>query len=73
MQLVLSTIEIQVHVRIRGRLPNARPGPWATIRAWMQRRTQRQALAGLDEHLLRDIGISRADASQEAAKPFWKI
>ncbi|WP_448203026.1 DUF1127 domain-containing protein [Azospirillum sp. sgz302134] len=33
---------------------------------------QRQALLKLDDHLLKDIGISRADAEAETRKPFWK-
>jgi uncharacterized protein YjiS (DUF1127 family) len=33
---------------------------------------QRQALLGLDDHLLRDIGISREEAEREGRKPFWK-
>ena len=34
---------------------------------------QRRALAGLDAHLLDDIGVSRADAAREAARPGWDI
>ena len=33
---------------------------------------QRQALLRLDDHLLKDIGITRADAEGEGAKPFWR-
>lgn len=32
---------------------------------------QRRKLAALDDALLADIGISRADALKEAARPFW--
>ena len=32
---------------------------------------QRQALAALDDHMLKDIGLSRADARCEAERPFW--
>jgi uncharacterized protein YjiS (DUF1127 family) len=39
---------------------------------WSERARQRRELASLDEKLLRDIGISRADAIGEAAKPFWR-
>ncbi len=39
---------------------------------WHQRQQQRQALLKMNERLLSDIGISRCDAEQEAAKPFWK-
>jgi len=36
-----------------------------------ERWRQRQALLELDDRLLRDIGISREQAIQEADKPFW--
>jgi uncharacterized protein YjiS (DUF1127 family) len=42
------------------------------IGAWIERSRQRHALAGLDDRLLRDVGISRAEAAHEAAKPFWR-
>lgn len=38
----------------------------------LDRRKQRRELANLDDRLLRDIGISRAEAAREAAKPFWR-
>lgn len=34
-------------------------------------RRQRHRLALLDERMLRDIGISGADARKEAARPMW--
>lgn len=36
------------------------------------RRRNRLALARLDQHLLRDIGLSGDEARTEAAKPFWQ-
>jgi uncharacterized protein YjiS (DUF1127 family) len=39
---------------------------------WHDRRRQRYALQMLDDRLLKDIGISRADIQGEADKPFWK-
>ncbi len=39
---------------------------------WQERAAQRQALASLDDRLLEDLGISRAEAVQEARKPFWR-
>jgi uncharacterized protein YjiS (DUF1127 family) len=32
---------------------------------------QHQALLRLDENLLRDVGITRAEATQQAASPVW--
>ncbi|MEH2522049.1 uncharacterized protein YjiS (DUF1127 family) [Bradyrhizobium sp. AZCC 1610] len=37
-----------------------------------ERSRQRQALAELDDHALKDIGVTRQQAIAEAAKPFWK-
>jgi uncharacterized protein YjiS (DUF1127 family) len=39
---------------------------------WLGRRAQRRALAALDDRLLRDIGKTRAEATAEARKPFWR-
>jgi uncharacterized protein YjiS (DUF1127 family) len=39
---------------------------------WMERSRQRRALAQLDDHLLRDIGLTRDEARSECANPFWK-
>ena len=46
-----------------------------TINLWIDRSRQRRALgeiAGLDDHLLRDIGVARDAAQRETAKPFWR-
>jgi uncharacterized protein YjiS (DUF1127 family) len=44
--------------------------------AWLRRgyavHRQRRELLALDERMLKDIGISRADALQEGRKPFWR-
>ncbi len=42
------------------------------IAAWQARARQRRELAQLDARELKDIGISRAQAEAEAAKPFWQ-
>jgi uncharacterized protein YjiS (DUF1127 family) len=36
------------------------------------RSRQRQALAELDDDHLKDIGVTRQQAIEEASKPFWK-
>lgn len=38
----------------------------------VERRRQRRALSALDEHQLKDIGLSRGDVEQEITKPFWR-
>lgn len=45
---------------------------YATVVAWQQRYELRQHLLEIDDRLLDDIGFSRIEANQEAAKPFWK-
>jgi uncharacterized protein YjiS (DUF1127 family) len=37
-----------------------------------ERARTRRALARLDDRLLRDIGLSRADIEREIEKPFWR-
>lgn len=39
---------------------------------WQQRARGRQQLRTFDDHLLRDIGITRLQAAAEADKPFWR-
>ena len=43
-----------------------------TLARWQERINGRHALLKLDDRMLRDIGISRADAAREADKPFWR-
>ncbi len=45
--------------------------PFALLAAWGERLKQRAALAEMDDRMLKDIGLSRADALVEADKPFW--
>jgi uncharacterized protein YjiS (DUF1127 family) len=40
--------------------------------AMEERRRQRHALLCLDDRLLKDIGLSRADVDLECGKPFWR-
>jgi uncharacterized protein YjiS (DUF1127 family) len=44
----------------------------ATLRLWRERARSRRELAGLDDHLLRDVGLSPTDANNEIDKPFWR-
>lgn len=39
---------------------------------WQERAEQRAHLAGMDDRMLKDIGVSAVDATHEADKPFWK-
>lgn len=71
---------IQWHVpqdRVRHR--KARPTPanagnrvFATLREWRRRARDRGRLAELDDRMLKDIGITRADVEFLISKPFWR-
>jgi uncharacterized protein YjiS (DUF1127 family) len=39
---------------------------------WRGRARERRQLSELSDVMLKDIGISRADASSEFEKPFWR-
>jgi uncharacterized protein YjiS (DUF1127 family) len=43
-----------------------------TLRVWRERARGRQQLRTFDDHLLRDIGLTRLQAEAEANKPFWR-
>jgi uncharacterized protein YjiS (DUF1127 family) len=42
-----------------------------TALAWQARAAERAQLAAMDDRLLRDVGLSRADVMRESSKPFW--
>jgi uncharacterized protein YjiS (DUF1127 family) len=42
------------------------------VQLWQERAHERHALASLDDHILKDIGVTRSEVNAEAAKPFWK-
>lgn len=39
---------------------------------YRERNASRQALREMEDHLLRDIGLTREQAMIEARKPFWR-
>lgn len=44
---------------------------WKQVERWWTLARQRRALARLDRRMLKDIGLSRADALAESVRPFW--
>lgn len=44
-----------------------------TIQTWQERARQRRQLQGLGDHMLKDLGLHRADVEAEVAKPFWRV
>ena len=53
-------------------LNSALPTLWETLVVWQGRANQRGHLASLEDHVLMDMGMSRADATRESSKPFWR-
>lgn len=56
-------------------------GAWATVLlgavfaalyTWQERATMRRRLLSLDDRMLSDMGLTRADAEREGLKPFWR-
>ncbi len=39
---------------------------------WQTRAFERLRLARLDDRMLKDIGMTRADVMREISKPFWR-
>jgi uncharacterized protein YjiS (DUF1127 family) len=66
--MFIKAIEIEKQTRTA----TSQPSILKVISIWMERRTQRQALAGLDQRLLSDIGMSNAARHKEVIKPFWQ-
>jgi uncharacterized protein YjiS (DUF1127 family) len=40
--------------------------------AWLERMRERRQLAGLNDDMLKDIGVTRADVEHVVEKPFWR-
>ena len=43
------------------------------FRQWWNRYQSREQLLRLDDRLLKDIGLTRAEAHREARKSFWEV
>lgn len=44
----------------------------SAVALWTERARTRRVLLGLDDRMLKDIGIGRAQAFGEWRKPFWR-
>ena len=42
------------------------------VASWQERVRQRRILLSLDARMLKDIGVTQADARWEGNKPFWR-
>ena len=43
------------------------------VATWTALARQRRDLAGLDPHLLNDVGLAQTEAEAEAKRPFWDV
>jgi uncharacterized protein YjiS (DUF1127 family) len=50
----------------------ADPAAVGLLATWRRRAAGRQQLCGLDDSMLRDVGLSRGDVEVEISKPFWR-
>ncbi|MCZ6858767.1 MAG: DUF1127 domain-containing protein [Alphaproteobacteria bacterium] len=57
---------------LRDGVPTAVVRGFEVLLLWQSRANQRHALAHLDDRMLRDLGLSRAEAVWESRKPFWR-
>jgi uncharacterized protein YjiS (DUF1127 family) len=74
-------MEVRASTPARGIL--TAPGFWLGLKSsgaralvgllqWHEIARQRRALLTLNDRMLKDIGITRADAEREASRPFWR-
>lgn len=48
------------------------PGILSRLLAWSALSRSRRGLGALDDHLLRDVGLTREQARDESARPSWE-
>lgn len=58
-------------IRLVRRLPKLAAIASARLLRWHELSRQRRALLALNERMLKDVGITRAEAEREARRPFW--
>lgn len=61
------TISLVLHHMVR----NMASTGWTALAAMVRAHQTRRLLAEMDDRMLADIGVSRGDASMEAARPAW--
>ncbi len=59
-------------VPARGRVPSTLCQAIDVLLLWLQRQRERRQLGALSDHMLKDIGVSRADIDVETRKMFWR-
>ncbi len=59
-------------VPARGRVPSNLCQAIDVLLLWLQRHRERRQLGALSDHMLKDIGVTRADIDVETRKTFWR-
>lgn len=70
-----SVLQSEISIRTYALVQRIEPSVQAvisTLSMWVRRDRERSQLAQLSNHMLSDIGLSRADAVLEINKPFWR-
>ena len=71
-------VQAHLHQSISDQALPLRPrrGLWRSVMAliatWQSRAQQRRELLDADPRILRDLGLSKAEVTAEAIKPFWR-
>jgi uncharacterized protein YjiS (DUF1127 family) len=63
---------ILVPHQVRGAMSGIAGRVLTTLREWRRRAHDRAELAKFDDRMLRDIGLTPADAEFLSSKPFWR-
>jgi|TARA_R110000744_G_scaffold64950_7_gene133510 uncharacterized protein YjiS (DUF1127 family) len=56
---------------VRNRLQALAFKAWLKLRRWQQVSYERRLLLTMSDAQMKDIGVSRAEAMNEAVRPFW--
>jgi len=66
-----TTLHTRANAGFAGPALTASASPWTALRRMWIAVTTRNQLAGLDEHMLHDLGLSRADVMRETGRAPW--
>ena len=69
---IAASVGLPARARHSARFLRLVSGAAKAVAGLLERRRQLRALSDLDDHLLRDIGLSREDVERACSRPFWK-